>query len=185
MRCSTCVRMTVERSYKYEMLDLREDDTMTDMECHFGLVRTDGSVKPSFTAIRNLLRVLSDDDGADCRCRPLDYAVEAPEGVTIRTTLLQKSDGRWFLALMRECEAYDLKRLTDDSTQIRYATVCSQRVGRSCCRLRPYGSCDGASGCRGAAHRGRPENKVVRLAEGMMCEKSVPKGMVSKRWRER
>lgn len=103
----------VERSYKYEMLDLHEDDTMTDMECHFGLVRTDGSVKPSFTAIRNLLRVLSDDDGADCRCRPLDYAVEAPEGVTIRTTLLQKSDGRWFLALMRECEAYDLKRLTD------------------------------------------------------------------------
>ena len=95
------------------MLDLQEDDAMTDRECHFGLVRADGSVKPSFTAIRNLLRVLSDDDGADCRCRPLDYAVEAPEGVTIRTTLLQKSDGRWFLALMRECEAYDLKRLTD------------------------------------------------------------------------
>lgn len=102
----------VERCYKYEFLDLRPDDGMTDMECHFGLVRADGTVKPSFTAIRNLLRILSDDD-AGHRCRPLEVGVEAPEGVTVRTTLLQKSDGRWYLALMREGVAYDLTRRED------------------------------------------------------------------------
>lgn len=103
----------VERSYKYELLDLRRDDAMTDMECHFGLVRADGSVKPSFTAIRNLLRIVADDAKREYKCRPLAVKVEAPEGVTVRTTLLQTSDGRWFLALMRECEVYDLKRMKD------------------------------------------------------------------------
>lgn len=86
---------------------------MTDMECHFGLVRADGSVKPSFTAIRNLLRIVADDAKREYKCRPLAVKVETPEGVTVRTTLLQTSDGRWFLALMRECEVYDLKRMKD------------------------------------------------------------------------
>lgn len=102
----------VERCYKYELLDLKRDDAMSDMECHFGLVRADGSVKESFTAIRNLLRILDDDD-AECRCRPLAVEVVAPEGVAVRTTLLQKGDGRWYLALLRECEAYDLTRMED------------------------------------------------------------------------
>ena len=39
--------------------------------------------------------------------------VVAPEGVAVRTTLLQKGDGRWYLALLRECEAYDLTRMED------------------------------------------------------------------------
>ena len=72
----------VERCYKYEFLDLRPDDGMTDMECHFGLVRADGTVKPSFTAIRNLLRILSDESWSSSEAlrilRPLIYTSAEP-----------------------------------------------------------------------------------------------------------
>lgn len=111
----------IKRCYKYELLDLKPDDRIADMECHFGLVRSDGSVKPSFVAIRNLLRILADNDTVR-KCTPLALEVEAPAGVTVRTTLLQKSDGSWWVALLRETEAYDVKQKKD--IQVSPVNVC-------------------------------------------------------------
>jgi hypothetical protein len=48
------------KAYKYELLDLKPDPGFTDMERHFGLVRTNGVPKPSFYALKNLLHLLAD-----------------------------------------------------------------------------------------------------------------------------
>ena len=120
----------VERSYKYELLDLKDDKGMSDKECHFGLVRSDGSVKPSFTAIKNLIWLL-DDEKKDFRCRDFEYAIESD--AVIRTTLLQKSDGSWWLALMREVDVFDLKSGQDVSVEPIKVSVKFARKMDVCC----------------------------------------------------
>lgn len=122
----------VERSYKYELLDLKDDKGMSDKECHFGLVRSDGSVKPSFTAIKNLIWLL-DDEKKDFRCRDLEYAVESD--AVIRTTLLQKSDGSWWLALMREVDVFDLKSGQDVAVEPIKVSVKFARKMDVCCYM--------------------------------------------------
>ncbi len=98
----------VKRSYKYEFLDLKPDSGMTDMECHFGLVRSDGSVKPSFTSLKNLLALLEDrDESFTPELLPLQ--IIAGKDASVQSTLLQKSDGSWWLALFRRVSACDLK----------------------------------------------------------------------------
>ena len=100
------------RSYKYEFLDLKPDCAMSDMECHFGLVRSDGSVKPSFSALKNLLALLSDTDEAFLP-RPLPLQLTSGDEAPVRSTLLQKSDGSWWLALFRPVSVYDLQAHRD------------------------------------------------------------------------
>lgn len=102
----------IVRSYKYEFLDLKSDVGMTDMECHFGLVRSDGSVKPSFTALKNLLQLLNDTDKS-FTLQPLPVQITAPDEAQVQSTLLQKSDGSWWLALFRNVTVYDLKNRRD------------------------------------------------------------------------
>ena len=46
------------------MLDLKPDPGITDLERHFGLVRTNGTPKPSFYALKNLLHLLADSGSA-------------------------------------------------------------------------------------------------------------------------
>ena len=98
----------IERSYKYEFLDLKPDDSFSDMECHFGLVRSDGTVKPSFTALKNLLTLL-DDTEKDFSPATLPLQIISEGDEPVQSTLLQKSDGSWWLALFRPVSVYDLK----------------------------------------------------------------------------
>lgn len=102
----------VKRSYKYEFLDLKPDNGMIDMECHFGLVRSDGSVKPSFTALKNLLTLLEDEDKSfSPELLPLQIIAE--KDTSVQSLLLQKSDGSWWLALFRRVSVYDLQTRKD------------------------------------------------------------------------
>lgn len=98
----------VKRSYKYELLDLKPDSGMTDMESHFGLVRADGSVKPSFTSLKNLLTLL-DDVNKSFTPELLPLQIITEKDTSVQSTLLQKSDGSWWLALFRRVSAYDLR----------------------------------------------------------------------------
>src|SRR5581483_5657888 len=50
----------VGRSYSYELADQKPDDPTTTMEQHFGLLRHNGSPKPAFDALRNLIALLRD-----------------------------------------------------------------------------------------------------------------------------
>ncbi len=52
-------RLGIVRTYLYELLDERTEPALLDPEQHYGLVRADGTVKPAFTAVRNLLTDLA------------------------------------------------------------------------------------------------------------------------------
>jgi hypothetical protein len=48
-------------TYLYEFLDEAPDPKLTHFQLHWGLVRADGSEKPAYSALRNLIADLSDD----------------------------------------------------------------------------------------------------------------------------
>lgn len=91
-------RVGVERTYLYELMDEKPDPGLVDPEQHFGLVRQDGSVKPGYTAVRNLLRSIS--RGAPHLVpaplmppAPLRYRVQGG-GAALRQVLIADPSGR-------------------------------------------------------------------------------------------
>lgn len=100
----------IVRFYKYELLDLKPDPDNEEMEYNFGLIRWDGTPKPSFYALKNLLKILNDVPGGFPH-GSLSFDIEAPE--RIYSTLLQKSDGSFWLALFRNVNVYDTDSLKD------------------------------------------------------------------------
>jgi hypothetical protein len=107
------------KAYKYELLDLKPDPGFTDMEKHFGLVRTNGTPKPSFLALKNLLHLLADPGPA----APSSSLAFQLSGATnnMHRTLLQKRDGTFWLALFQEAASYDAK--TRRNLEVSRATV--------------------------------------------------------------
>ncbi len=99
------------KAYKYELLDLKPDPDGSDMERHFGLVRANGTPKPSFYALKNLLHLLSDPGPAP---QTGSLAFELSGATTnLYHTLLQKRDGTFWLALFIEAVSYDSKARRD------------------------------------------------------------------------
>lgn len=104
------------RTYLYELIDQRADRGRSDREANFGLLRNDGSPKPAFTALRNLLSALGVDGPADIdrvtadSTSALAYRVEGA-GDDVRTLLLERDDGAMVLALWRtEVDAAEARR---------------------------------------------------------------------------
>nr|MDQ3326550.1 hypothetical protein [Actinomycetota bacterium] len=100
-----------------------------DIQAHFGLVAmTKGSVrdatpdtwrkKPEFHAIKNLFRLLS-DEGPRFRPDPLRMSISGG-GRDLRRMLLQKRDGRHYLALWRDVQ---VSELYPDASRIRIDPV--------------------------------------------------------------
>jgi hypothetical protein len=76
------------------------------MENQCGLVRTDGSPKPAFTALARLLAVTSDPGPVQPPAERLRYRVlQAPP--ELHRVLLQKRDGRFLIALWLEIDSGD------------------------------------------------------------------------------
>ncbi len=94
----------IVRSYIYELLD---DSSQTGAEASFGLIRADGSVKPAFFAVKNMLSILSRENVA---LSPLNFSLGGP-GVS--QLLLQQGDGSWLLFLWQEVSCYNLNTKTD------------------------------------------------------------------------
>lgn len=93
------------RVYDYELLDEKAEPTLLDPEQHFGLLRSDWTPKPAYTALQTLLHAAA-DPGPDTPLQPLDYQVS---GATpdVHQVLLQKHDGSYLLALWRDVSVYD------------------------------------------------------------------------------
>ncbi len=104
------------RSYLYEFADEKPDAEFKDMEQHFGLIRRDGSPKPTFTALKNLITVLK-DPGAEFASGSLDFKLSG-ETNSIQHTFLQKRDGRFCLVLWNEIACYDLSAKKDVTNKV-------------------------------------------------------------------
>lgn len=84
----------IQRTFTYELIDERQAD---DQENNFGLLRVDGSPKPAFTAVKNLIGLLNDTQ-ANPTPGYLDYYLSG-NTQNIHHTLLQKSTGDFYLVL--------------------------------------------------------------------------------------
>lgn len=101
------------RTYIYELLDTPPHANLDEKEHQFGLIRQDGSAKPAFYALKNLIALLNDKQH-DFTPKPLAYKISSNEDAKndVKHSLLQKSDGTWWIAIYRTSEIYDAKSHT-------------------------------------------------------------------------
>jgi len=104
-------RSGVERTYLYELLD--EPQVRSGGEQHYGLYRADGSPKPAVQSLQALTSLLA--DGKAAKTKPLEATLKKPDDV--KSLLLQKSSGDYWLALWRGVSVYDAASDTDISLQ--------------------------------------------------------------------
>jgi hypothetical protein len=91
------------RVYLYELADVAQSSQTADL--NFGLLRSDGTPKAQFFALRSLFDLLR-DPGAAFTPGHLDYTITG--GVPqLSHTLLQKRDGTFYLVLWLNSLSYD------------------------------------------------------------------------------
>jgi hypothetical protein len=96
------------RSFLYELFDQTHEPTLSWREQHFGLIRADGTRKPAYDAVRNLLN-LTADPGPGFAPQTLSYtATSSVAG--LRQTLVQRRDGVFVLLLWRDVVMWDPTR---------------------------------------------------------------------------
>ncbi|MGB7264676.1 MAG: hypothetical protein WBC92_04135 [Terracidiphilus sp.] len=119
----------IPRTYLYEFMDEAPDPSLTNAQLHWGLIRADGSEKPAFTALKNLIQELN-DSAEPVKTQPLSWAL-SPMDTQVAHLLLQKSNGTYELVLWQEVSSYDVKRHVDLENRAVAATVTLRRNARS------------------------------------------------------
>jgi hypothetical protein len=95
----------ISRTYAYELVD--QGPSTANREENFGLLRFDMSEKPAFVAMKNVIHLL-EEPGADFVPGSLDYTLSSASDISqVHHTLLQKSDGTFYLLLWQEEPAYN------------------------------------------------------------------------------
>jgi hypothetical protein len=95
----------IPRTYLYELFDEKPDPTLSNNQLNWGLVKADGTEKPAFLALKNLLQEVNDD----AEPRPplaLSWTL-SDSGPAIHHLLLKKSDGKFDLVLWQEVSSYN------------------------------------------------------------------------------
>ena len=102
----------IVKTYLYEFFDEASNPDLTNPEFHFGLVRFDGTEKPAFVAMRNLISILRDSSSGPAASGTLSYQISG-ETQKLSHTLLRKRNGAYYLAIWQEVPSYDTKTKTD------------------------------------------------------------------------
>lgn len=106
------------RTFVYEFID--EFNKPEDPEANFGLLRHDLSPKPAFTAVANMIAILSDSRWdretttrvrADAPARAIQIGIEG--GAEVHHCVLSRADGGTDLLLWQEVSSFDLKTRKD------------------------------------------------------------------------
>ncbi len=96
----------IDRTYFYELID--EAPEIGGVQGSFGLAHRDGSPKPAFSALKNLIALLS-DPGPAATLRPLSIQLTGGSP-SVHHLLMEKRDGTYLLAFWLEREGYDVNR---------------------------------------------------------------------------
>jgi hypothetical protein len=123
------------RTNAYELID--QGISTSDREMNWGLLRNDGTPKPQFTATKNLIALLRDDRGASCSPGNLEYTLSGDVTTQMHHTLLQKCDGRFYLALWQEVSVWNTSSKSDVSNADRAVTLTLSRPASSINVYRP------------------------------------------------
>lgn len=93
----------IYRTFSYELID--QTPNPNDGEANFGILRYDGSPKPAFTAMQNLIQLL-DDTETNFTPGSLNYRLSGNTNY-LQQTLLQKQNGDFYLVLWLEVPSTD------------------------------------------------------------------------------
>ncbi|WP_250126122.1 hypothetical protein [Chroococcidiopsis sp. CCMEE 29] len=94
----------IHRTFGYELIN--ESNDGNNLYKNFGLLRHDGSEKPAFVALKNLIRVLK-DPGPNFTPTALDYVLSG-NTTNVHHTLLQKRDKKFYLVLWQEVSGFEV-----------------------------------------------------------------------------
>jgi hypothetical protein len=109
----------ITRTFLYEFID--EGTSLTDREQAFGLLRADGSPKPAFTVLKNLIALLA-DPGPAVTGGNLSFDLTG-DTTAVRRLLLQKRSGRFYLVLWHDAVSYSLTTQTTAPATARQVTL--------------------------------------------------------------
>lgn len=114
----------VLRTFSYELIDEFYDPQLTSGsgEGHYGLLNYDGTPKPAYTALKNLITLLRDHDNKSFTTGSLSISFAGAPS-TMRYTLLQKSNGDYYLALWNDIAIYRLATASEPGKDLYPANV--------------------------------------------------------------
>lgn len=104
-------RQGIPRTYLYEFMDEAPDPSLRDPQMHWGLIRADGSEKPAFEALKNLIAELN-DSSEPANLNTLTWRLGSVEP-QVHQVLLQKSNGQDDLVFWHEVSSYDVREHRD------------------------------------------------------------------------
>lgn len=93
----------VTRTYGYEFAD--QGQNTANREENFGLIRFNMTEKPAYTAMKNVIDLI-EEPGTSFTPASLDYTLSS-NPTTLHHTLLQKSNGTFYLMLWQEVPCYN------------------------------------------------------------------------------
>jgi hypothetical protein len=96
-------RNGIDRTYLYELIDLAPEPRMRDPVQHFGLLRSDFTPKPAFTALKNLFTLVGEHRRPELRSLQLRVRSSGE----VRRLVLQKADGTHLVVLWRLASVWD------------------------------------------------------------------------------
>lgn len=111
-------RIGIQRTYMYELLD--EPHTDPPRERFFGYYRKDGTPKPAAKAIKNMTTLLG---GGDKSFTPTRMTYTASSKEPLKTFLMQKKPGEWWLAVWRPVSVYNTDTDKPTPKQASKATI--------------------------------------------------------------
>ena len=108
--------MGVKRTYIYELMD------DPSSPAGIGLMRRDLSPRPAFSAVSNLMALLFDSPG-NLTPEKLEWSVRGGDSTGVETTLLQKRDRSFWLALWLPACIYEVDKLHPIPVPARSLTI--------------------------------------------------------------
>jgi hypothetical protein len=97
----------IKRTFGYELIDLQSNPKRDISGLEFGLLRNNGEVKPSFVSLKALIQLLKDPEGSQFSPGTLNYGFIGNTS-NLHHTLLQKSNGNFYLVLWQEVSGFDV-----------------------------------------------------------------------------
>jgi hypothetical protein len=121
----------VPRTFSYELIDQKADPN--NSEHNYGLLRSDGTPKPAYTTLKNLIGLLNDPQpvptppiiATPTPLGALNYAIGGT-AQNVHHTLLQKSNGDFYLVLWLEVPSTD--QTASQSVTLNFNTALGQAI---------------------------------------------------------
>jgi hypothetical protein len=117
----------ITRTYVYELID--QGRAIAGDAGYFGLARTDGSHKPAFTALKNLIATLA-DPGPQMLPQNLQFALVGASS-NVHHLLMAKRDGSYYLAFWLEEQGYDVNKRVETPASPEKLSFLSNHTFRS------------------------------------------------------